>query len=106
MRGILAVLCACSAKEATTFGNITNSDALIPLEDYFEYRDRNQTFSSLAAQFAGWPGAVRTADGESRMIPVTPVSANFFSTVDVPAAMGRLFGPGDITSGRGRHRAQ
>lgn len=82
---------------STNFGNITNPDALIPLEDYFEYRDRNQTFSSLAAQFAGWPSAVRS-DGESRMIPVTPVSANFFSTVDVPAAMGQLFEPGDITS--------
>ena len=83
---------------STNVANIANSDAYIPLDDYFEYRDRNQTFSSLAAQFAGGPSSVRTG-GEARMIPVTPVSANFFSTVDVPAAMGRLFGPDDVEYG-------
>jgi predicted permease len=81
---------------STRPANIANSEAYIPLEDYFEYRDRNQTFSSLAAQYVGAPASVRTAEGPARMIPVTPVSANYFSTVGVPAAMGRTFAPDDL----------
>ena len=81
---------------STRPANIANSETYIPLEDYFEYRERNQAFSSLAAQYAGAPASVRTADSPARMIPVTPVSTNYFGTVDVPAAMGRTFGPDDV----------
>jgi predicted permease len=80
---------------STSTANIANFEMYIPIEDYWEYRDRNQTFSTLAAQFVAAPASVRT-DGPARMIPVTPVSANYFSTVDVPAAMGRTFEPADV----------
>jgi predicted permease len=72
----------------------TFSSAYISVPDYYEYRDRNQSFSNLAAQFIGGPGAVRI-DGPPQMIPVIWVSANYFDTVGVPAAMGRPLKPED-----------
>jgi predicted permease len=72
----------------------TFSDAYLPVQDYFEYRNRNQSFSHLAAQFIGGPAAVRM-NGPAEMIPVMQVSANYFETIGVPAAMGRVLQSGD-----------
>jgi predicted permease len=86
---------------STNTASIANVEMYIPLDDYFAYRDRNDTFSSVAAQLVGVPSSVRT-DGPARMIPVTPVSANYFSTVDVPAAMGRTFQSDDVQDRAGK----
>ncbi len=77
---------------------VTNSEAYIPLDDYVQYRERNQSFTGLAAQFIGGPASVRT-DGPAQMIPVMPVSGNYFETVGVVAAIGRTFGPDDARHG-------
>ena len=83
---------------STPLAFITNSSAYIPLDDYEDYRERNQTFVELAAQFIGGPSAVRT-DGPAQMIPVMPVSGNFFAALGVPAAIGRTFDRRDAQFG-------
>lgn len=62
--------------------------------EYEEYRDRNQSFESLAMFHHGWVTPVGI-DGESEMIAVTPVSGNYFETLGVLAAKGRTIAPSD-----------
>jgi predicted permease len=79
----------------------TNSEAFIRLEDFPQFRERNQSFSDLAAHFIGYPTSVRI-DGPAQMIPITPVSANYFETAGVPAARGRMFRDDDGLRGAER----
>ena len=72
----------------------TENDAHITLGDYLAYRDRNQTFSALTASHIGGPSRVRS-DGPPSMVPVSPVTGNFFEVLGVPAAMGRTLRPED-----------
>jgi putative ABC transport system permease protein len=72
----------------------TFSDAHIPAQDFFHYRDENQTFTALAAHFIGGPKPVRV-DGPARMIPVQLVSGNYFETLGVRAHLGRALTPAD-----------
>ncbi|HXD72237.1 MAG TPA: ABC transporter permease, partial [Vicinamibacterales bacterium] len=72
----------------------TFSDAHIRAQDYFHYRDENQTFTALAAHFIGGPMPVRV-DGPARMIPLMLVSGNFFETLGVHAYLGRTLTPAD-----------
>jgi predicted permease len=76
----------------------TNSEAHIPAEDYLQYRDRNQSFSDLAAQSIGGPARVRI-DGPPQIIPTMLVSGNYFTTIGVPAAIGRTLAPEDAKPG-------
>jgi predicted permease len=77
----------------------TDNEAYILLDDYFEYRDQNQSFSGLAAgHVVGGPMRLRI-DGPPQMIVVTPVTGNYFDTLGVPAAMGRTFVPEDAKPG-------
>ncbi len=62
--------------------------------EYEKYRDRNRSFASLAMFHHGWVTPVRI-DGGSEMIAVTPVSGNYFETLGVRAAKGRLLAPED-----------
>lgn len=78
----------------------TQSDAHIRAQDYFRYREQNQAFSALAAQFIGGPMRVRT-EGPARVIPMMLVSANYFETLGVPAAMGRVLMSPDGKPGSG-----
>src|SRR5262245_2506702 len=55
----------------------TQNEAHILPGDYVAYRDRNQSFDGLVAGHIGGPMRVR-ADGPAQMIPVTPVTGNFF----------------------------
>jgi putative ABC transport system permease protein len=71
-----------------------NNEAHILLRDYLAYRDRNQTLTALTASYPGGPSRVRS-DGPAVMIPVSPVTGNFFEALGVPAAMGRTLRPED-----------
>jgi hypothetical protein len=64
--------------------------------EYVEYRDRNQSLESLAAFYPGWMAAVRWK-APPEMIAVTPVSGNYFETLGVSAALGRVILPDDDT---------
>ena len=72
----------------------SNNEAHIRLRDYLTYRDRNQTFTALAASHPGGPSRVRR-DGPTVMVPISPVTGNFFEALGVPAAMGRTLRPED-----------
>jgi predicted permease len=76
----------------------TQSEAHIGAQDYFQYRDRNESFSELAGQFVGGPMRVRT-DGPARIIPIMLVSGNYFETLGVPAAKGRTLVDADGKAG-------
>ena len=78
----------------TTRALYTQSEAHIPVQDFFHYRDENQTFTALAAHFIGGPQRVRV-DGPARAIPVMFVSGNYFDTLGVKARLGRALTPVD-----------
>src|SRR5215467_3381084 len=78
----------------TTRALYTQSEAHIPAQDFFHYRDENQTFTALAAHFIGGPQRVRV-DGPARAIPVMFVSGNYFDTLGVKARLGRALTPAD-----------
>jgi putative ABC transport system permease protein len=62
--------------------------------EYETLRDRTSSFAGVIAR--GRRGAmIRAADGTSELLLVNVVSTNFFSTLGVTAAAGRLFGPAD-----------
>jgi hypothetical protein len=77
----------------------TESGAHISAVDFIQYRDRNQTFAGLAASHIGGPTRVRW-DGPTQMIPVTPVTGNYFELLGVTAALGRTLTPADAEGGR------
>ncbi|HEY1339208.1 MAG TPA: ABC transporter permease, partial [Bryobacteraceae bacterium] len=68
--------------------------------DYFDWRDRNRSFESMAAYF----NTNRTFTGLDQ--PLTPlaheVTANFFDVLGVRAFRGRTFLPGEDRPGRDR----
>lgn len=70
--------------------------ATVKYDDYKEYRDHNQTLSSLAMFHWGGLVPVRIAD-TTEMIHAMPVTGNYFDTLGVPAAMGRTIEPSDDT---------
>src|SRR5262245_8390310 len=55
----------------------TEDEAHVLPKDFVAYRDRNQSFSMLSATHIGGPMRVRIG-AVSQMIPVTPVSGDFF----------------------------
>jgi predicted permease len=71
-----------------------NSEAAILPADYLEYRDRNRTFSVIAASHPGGPAGVRWK-GPAEMVPVTRVTGNYFEMLGISAALGRTLTPGD-----------
>jgi predicted permease len=72
----------------------TDNEVHISAADYDAYRDRNETFSSIGASQVGGPTRVRW-NGPTEMIPVTPVTGNYFEMLGVRAAMGRTVTPED-----------
>jgi putative ABC transport system permease protein len=77
-----------------------DSEAHIRPADYLEYRDRNRTFSAIAASHPGGPTGVRWR-GPVEMIPVTVVTGNYFEMLGISAALGRT-----LTSADGRFGAR
>jgi predicted permease len=63
--------------------------------DYVDYRDRTQAFSDLAI-FAVTTVAIRSAEpATAKRSSVVLASGNYFATLQVEAAIGRVFGPED-----------
>jgi predicted permease len=58
--------------------------------DYLDWKQQSQAFSSLAAYSTGGDSILAGPSGPE-MIPVGPVSANFFQTLGVSPILGRVF---------------
>jgi putative ABC transport system permease protein len=67
--------------------------------DFDEYRRRAASFDSVAAATWAVDSQVLTGHGPTREITVIPVSASFFSTLGVDAALGRTFAADDESRG-------
>jgi predicted permease len=76
-----------------------DSDNSTSAEDYFDYREQCDAFSSLAAHFVFNPRSVFTGQGEPERVAVTIVSANFFETLAVEPMYGRSFAAGEEVLG-------
>lgn len=81
------------------FSAAASDDAAhISPRDYAQYRNRNQSFSDIAASHPGGPTRVRIT-GPAQMIPVTPVTGNYFDVLGVKAAFGRTLTLDDARTG-------
>jgi len=70
-------------------------------DDYVDYRDRNQTLSHLSLFSAGGLFPLRIGTRPAEAIQVMPVTGNFFETLGVGAALGRVFTAADDQPGAG-----
>src|SRR5262245_3410091 len=71
-------------------------------EDLTYWRDRTRQFEAIGAVSPGWMMAL-VADGlEPVKVTGARTSDNFFTTLGVPAALGRSLMPGDAAPGRNR----
>jgi predicted permease len=62
--------------------------------DYLDWKQQNQSFTSLAAYSGGGNGILSAADGP-QMVPVGRVSDNFFQTLGASPLVGRVFQNGE-----------
>jgi len=75
----------------------TNQSGLWSFPEYTALRDRTSSFAGVVAR--GGRGALLAGkDGSSALVLVNVVSMNFFATLGVTPAYGRLFAPGDEPS--------
>ncbi len=79
--------------------NESGGDNSVGALDYFDYRERNDVFSSLAAHLLFKPARVITGEGEPERITSTIVSANFFETLGRHPLHGRSFVPEEEMEG-------
>ncbi len=62
--------------------------------DYLDYRDHNQVFSELFIHYTA-PLSLKTNDGLGEMVAGELVTGNYFSGLQLDAALGRLLTPED-----------
>jgi predicted permease len=74
-------------------GNTWGDETEISYPMYGDFRDRNQVFSGMFAQF-DWPIHL-TAGGSTERVAGELVSGTYFPVLGVGAAAGRLIGPAD-----------
>ncbi|HUG10389.1 MAG TPA: ABC transporter permease [Opitutaceae bacterium] len=75
-------------------------DFAVSLPNYMDWRDRNQSFASIAA--LNWRAMNLTGDGgEPELIQVKRVSANFLPTLGIPVLHGRNFSEAEAQPGGG-----
>jgi predicted permease len=68
--------------------------------DYENWKKNSRSFQGFAAvTWAGDLGAIMTGRGPARTVASLPVSVDFFSTLGVPAALGRTFENADLAGG-------
>ena len=70
-------------------------------DDYVDYRDRNQTLSHLSLFSPGGLFPLRIGTRPAEAIQVMPVTGNYFETLGVGAALGRVFTAADDQPGAG-----
>src|SRR5688500_9404210 len=59
--------------------------------NYFDWREQVDAFEDIAA-YPSWPGTtVLSHDGEAQVLSSMTVTGNFFTVLEVPAALGRTF---------------
>jgi hypothetical protein len=85
--------------------DLRNADTLVWLDDggartgaltYPDYADYRDRVPAIDLAVFGRSGKTTTlSDGEARQVRVTLASGNYFSVLQVPAAVGRTFGPAD-----------
>ena len=88
--GELAAVYTADSNQNTTFGAILQVSYL----NYKDYRDENNVFTSLAAYSFPVAVSVRMGEGTEQLF-VELVTGNYFSTLGVQAAKGKLIGPED-----------
>jgi putative ABC transport system permease protein len=69
--------------------------------NYLRWRERAGSFTSMSA-FTPWAANLAGEGGEPERIPIGYVSADFFTTLGVDAARGRVFSPEDGIPGNDR----
>lgn len=79
--------------------NESGGDNSVGALDYFDYRERNDVFSSLAAHLLFKPRIIMTGKGEPERITSTIVSGNFFETLGHHPLYGRSFIPVEEVEG-------
>ena len=82
--------------------NTANGDThdVVSYPDFEDWRAQNRSFERVAA-FTN-RGAILTADKQAERIPAVQASAEFFSTLGVPPALGRPFRSDEQEPGAGR----
>jgi predicted permease len=88
--GELAAVYTVDSNQTTALGNVLQVSYL----NYKDYRDHNSTFTSLAAYSFPNPVSVRMGEGTEQLF-IELVTGNYFSTLGVSAARGRVIGPED-----------
>src|SRR5262245_6796393 len=86
------------------WGNIRgggNRASTAPLE-YLDYRERNNSFSELAAMFSGPVPVNFTGSGEPERLTGAGVTGNYFQALGVQPALGRTFQLENEHSGQDR----
>jgi putative ABC transport system permease protein len=66
--------------------------------NFLRWRERARSFAAMSA-YVPWAANLAEEDGEPERVGVGNVSADFFSTLGVSAARGRVFAPEDGTPG-------
>ncbi len=79
--------------------NESGRDNSVGAMDYFDYRERNDVFSSLAAHLVFTPARIVTGEGSPERITTTIVSADFFETLGIHPLHGRTFAPEEEIEG-------
>lgn len=88
------------ARLIRAYSNPSDPISTIDYGDYQQFRDRNESLSSLALFHWGGLRPVRLSSGAAlEMIHVMPVSGNYFSTLGIRAVMGRTIGERDDQPG-------
>ena len=78
--------------DANNSGSSLGTLLPVSFPNYKDFRDQNSVFSSLAAYGFGVPSSVSTG-GEPVQASFEVVTGNYFSTLGVRPATGRVFGP-------------
>jgi putative ABC transport system permease protein len=82
------------------YPSLNNLEAPVSVPGFADYRDRTRMFSGVAVR-AGWSPNL-TGRGEPERLMGARVSALYFPTLGVPAAMGRALLPEEDQQGRNR----
>ncbi len=75
------------------------SKIFAPYRDFEEFKAHTRSFEQMAALTWARTGEILTWQGAPHQVLAIPASADFFSLLGIPAALGRTFGPEDLQNG-------